>query len=313
LSKHSVRHVIDLLLLAALWGASFLFLRVAAPEFGPVALIEIRVLVASLFLLPVLYFREGFAEGMQHWHTLPLMGVINSALPFVLLAYATLYLTSGFTSVVNATTPLWAAVIAWLWLGDRLNRSRVMGLGLGFVGVVILVSGDLHWPWGGAQQSDFQEGAALAIPAGFLATLCYGLGASYSSRSLSAVSPLTLASGSQLGAALCLLPAALWWWPTAAISWQAWGAAITLGVACTGIAYILYFRLIQHIGPARTISVTFLIPAFAILWGGWLLDEVITWQMLLGGAVILSGTALATGIVPLWQRKHSQQHSESLS
>lgn len=279
----------ELIVLAALWGASFLFMRVAAPAFGPVALIFVRVAVASACLLPILLWR-GEARGLiDNWRPLLLVGLLNSALPFCLFAWATLSLSAGFTSVLNATAPLWGALVAYLWLKTALPLGRVVGLVIGFLGVLVLVWGKVSFKPGGD---------GWAIGAALLATLSYGIAANYSKQKLAQVSPLLVAGGSQIAACLLLLPLAIWLWPAQPVAAVAWQASVVLGIACTALAYLLFFRLIAHVGPSKAIAVTFLIPLFAILWGGLFLGEVLSTPMLLGGIIILAGTSLALG---LWQ------------
>jgi drug/metabolite transporter (DMT)-like permease len=282
------RDVVELIALAALWGGAFLFMRVAAPEFGPIPLIELRVAIAAAFLLVVLTVSDKLRRLGERKGGLFVVGVANSALPFCLLAYATLFVTAGFAAILNATSPLWAAVVAFVWLGTRLSGWRIFGLGLGFVGVVVLV-------WG--RVSLTTDGAGLAILAGLGASLSYGIAANYTREHLSAVDPLVIATGSQIGAALALLPLALWTWPEQAVSARAWVTVVVMGIASTGIAYMLYFRLIAHVGPAKAITVTFLVPVFAVVWGYGFLDEALTLQMALGGAVVLLGTGISTGLI----------------
>jgi len=281
------RDLLELLVLAAIWGGSFLFMRVAAPELGPVALIFLRVGIAALCLAPAAALRR---RGAHRGRLLPVVvvGAINSAVPFCLLAYATLSVTAGFASILNATSPLWGAMVAHLWLRDRLTPARALGLVIGFGGVVFLVWGRISFRPGGT---------GLAVVAALAATLSYGVAASYAKRRLGGVDPLAVAAGSQIAAALLLAPAALFLWPAGPVSPRAWGAVAALGVACTAVAYVLYFRLIAHVGPARAISVTFLIPPFAIAWGAMLLGEPLGARTLAGALVVLAGTALATGLV----------------
>jgi drug/metabolite transporter (DMT)-like permease len=285
------RDLADLLLLAALWGGSFLFMRVAAPEFGPLALIEMRVGIASLFLVGLVALRRpaAFTALAREARAIALVGVLNSALPFVLFAWAMLSLTAGVASVLNATTPLFGALVAWAWLGDRLSRARVAGLALGFVGVGVLV-------WG---RGDAGAAGSVwpAVAAALAASLSYGVSASYTKRRLTGVDPLALATGTQLAAALLLAPLALVAWPARPPSALAWGCAVLLAIASTGIAYVIFFRLIARVGPARAITVTFLVPVFGVFWGWLALGETPTAGMALGAAVVLAGTALATGIV----------------
>jgi drug/metabolite transporter (DMT)-like permease len=254
-----------------------------------VALVWLRVAIAAACLAPIAALRRRDALRAR-LVPVAVVGAINSAIPFCLLAYATLSVTAGFAAILNATSPLWGALVAHTWLGDRLTRSRALGLVIGFAGVVLLV-------WGRA--SFRAGGSGLAVVAALAATLCYGVAASYTKRRLAGVDPLALAAGSQVAAAVLLAPAALLLWPAHPVPAQAWGAVLGLGVACTAFAYVLYFRLIAHVGPARAIAVTFLIPPFALGWGRLILGEPLAPRTLAGACVILAGTALATGLVKL--------------
>jgi drug/metabolite transporter (DMT)-like permease len=278
----------ELISLAALWGASFLFMRMGAAEFGPVVLSAVRVIGASLFLLPLLHLRGQTAALRQHWRPLLFVGIANSALPFVCFSYAALSITAGLSSIFNAASPLFGAVIAWLWLKDRLTPARIVGLAVGFAGVL----------WLAWDKASFKPGGTgWAILACLVATLCYGVAANFTKKYLTGVPPLAVATGSQLAASLALVLPAVLWWPQTAPSHTAWIAAALLAFACTGVAYVLYFRLIAHIGPANAIAVTFLIPVFAVVWGWIFLDEGLTLTMGVGCVVILLGTGLATGVI----------------
>jgi drug/metabolite transporter (DMT)-like permease len=220
------------------------------------------------------------------------VGVFNSALPFLLFTVAALVLNAGLSGIFNATAPLWGAVVAWLWLKDRPTRARAAGLAVGFAGVLFLA-------WDGAS---FKPGAhgvspALGIAACMTATLLYGFTVNYTKKALTGVPPLAVAAGSQAWAAVFTLVPALWFWPAALPGVRAWTAVAVLALACTGLAYLLFFRLIAHVGPAQAIAVTYLIPVFAIGWGALFLGEAVTAPMLLGGAIVLLGTALATGFI----------------
>lgn len=285
------RDLVDLLLLAAIWGASFLFMRMAVPEFGPVALSAVRVAGAAAFLLPLALWRHGGPPLRSHAGHLAVAGVLTSGLPFLCFSFAALSITAGLSSIFNATTPLFGALVAWLWLKDRLVRSRVLGLAIGFAGVVGLA-------WGKANFNAGADNTGWAVLACLAATLCYGIAASYTKRYLQGVPSLMQAAGTQLAAALFLALPALWWWPATMPSLRAWLATGALSIVCTGLAYILYFRLIARVGPANAITVTFLIPAFAVLWGWFFLGEGVTLAMIVGSAVILVGTSLVTGLLP---------------
>lgn len=282
----------ELTLLAALWGASFLFMRLGAHEFGPIPLAAVRVGLASLMLLPLLARRGQLALLGQHWRALCLVGALNSAIPFALFSFAALSITAGLSSILNATAPLWTAIVAYVWLRQGLTPWRVLGLAVGFAGVVFLA-------W---DKASFKPGAdhsaVWAMAACLSATLCYGLAANATKRYLVGVPALAVATGSQVAASLALALPALWSWPSASISPIAWAAATALAALCTALAYLMYFRLMTRLGPTNAISVTFLIPLFALLWGWLFLAEAVTLQMAAGAAVVLLGIGLALGLWP---------------
>ena len=284
----------ELLLLGALWGASFLFMRLGAADFGPLALVFVRVAGAAAVLLPVLVWRGQGAALKQHWRAIAVVGLLNSALPFVLFTIAALVLGAALMSVFNATAPIWGALVAWMWLGERPAASRMLGLAIGIAGVV-----GLSWGKADFKPGDHGVSAAAGIAACVGAAVLYGIAANFSRKKLVGVPPMAQAAGSQLSAAVLLAAPALWAWPAVNPSATAWLAVGALSLACTGLAYVLYFRLIAHAGAANAMSVTFLIPAFAIAWGWLFLGEKPTAAMLAGCAVILLGTALATGAVAL--------------
>jgi drug/metabolite transporter (DMT)-like permease len=291
------RHLVDLLLLGALWGASFLFMRMGAAQFGPAPLVFVRVAGASLLLLPLLALRGELPSLRAHWPAIAVVGVINSALPFMLFVVAALVLNAGLMAIFNATTPIWGALVAWLWLHDRPAPSRLLGLAVGVAGVVFLA-------WGKADFKTAELGIspAVGIAACVAASVLYGIAGNVSRRYLAGVPSMAVAAGSQLSAAIVLALPAWLAWPEVAPSPQAWAAAGVLAVACTGLAYVLYFRLIANAGATYAMSVTLLVPAFAIVWGWLFLNENITGTMLMGCAIILLGTALATGLLKLPKR-----------
>ena len=291
------RSLIDFILLAAIWGASFLFTRLGAVEFGALPTAAVRVAVASMFLLPLLLLRGQAPQLRRHWKPVFVVGVLNSGIPFACYSYALLSITTGLSAILNATAPLFGALVAWLWLKDRPTGSRVLGLAIGFAGVALLT-------WDKASFKPDASGAApgWAVIACLLATFCYGLAASATKRYLSGVPALVTATGSQLGATLGLALPALWFWPAQMPSPHAWLSLVAVGVLCTGIAYVLYFRLIEQLGPARAVAVTFVVPVFAVFYGVLFLGESVTGWMLLCGLVIVFGTALSTGLLKLPRR-----------
>ncbi|RQR26230.1 DMT family transporter [Burkholderia sp. Bp9143] len=294
----SPKNAFLLTILAALWGASFLFIRIGVADFGVAPLMALRVGIGALFLtgLALTRFKPADLGARLRRHAWPLfvVGVLNSGAPFCLFAYAELTLSAGVTSVINATTPLWGALVAYLWLKDKLSLPRALGLVIGFAGVLTLVWDQIAHAHGSTGAS----ATALAAAAAALgATLLYGIAANYTKRKLSGVDPLVNATGSMIGSTVLLLPFAIATWPAAAVSTHAWGAVLALGIACTGIAYFIFFYLIAHVGPARAITVTFVIPVFGLLWGALFLGEHVSVVMIEGCAIVLVGTALATGVI----------------
>jgi drug/metabolite transporter (DMT)-like permease len=284
----------DFVLLGAIWGASFLFMRMGTRELGPIPTAGLRVLVAALFLFPLLLLRGQAGALRQHWKITFSVGVLNSAIPFTCFSFALLTISTGLSAILNATVPLFGALVAWLWLKDRPNGSRMLGLAIGFLGVCMLA-------WNKASFHPDSNGASSgwAVLACLLACICYGLSASIAKRMMAGLPALVSATGSQIGASLFLVPLTAWFWPAQTPSLHAWLAVLFLGVVCTGLAYVLYFRLIERAGPARALAVTFAIPAFAVFYGVLLLGETITPWMIFCALIIIAGTSLSTGLLRL--------------
>ncbi|MCO7225348.1 DMT family transporter [Pleionea sp. CnH1-48] len=285
-----MRNGIEFVLLAAIWGASFLFMRIAAPEFGVFMLVEVRVAFATMILLPILIYRKGFCLWGPHSKKILVVSLTNTTIPYLLFSYAVLYLSAGYTSVINSTSPLWGALIGFALFKAVSTSSMLIGLLIGFVGVVVLT------------YEKMMLGSMLAVSgvlAGLAATFLYGIAVNYTKQHLQDVDPLTITTESQLQSALMLLPLAFFYWPQQSISAQAWGAALAMGGLCTALALLLYFRLIKNIGSSKAIAVTYLIPIFGVLFGWLLLDEAITPSMILGMMLILTGTALTMEFIKL--------------
>ena len=282
----------DYLALGALWGSSFLFMRSSALEFGAMATAAGRVGIAAAFLLPIVLIKGLLPELKKHWKKIFFMGIFNSAIPFACFAFSLLSITTGLSAILNATVPMFGALVAWVWLKDKPALTRIVGIAIGFTGIALLA-------WGKASFKPDASGAVTgwAVVACLVACLCYGISASYAKKYMGGIHPMVTAAGSQIGATLGLALPAMWLWPARTPSTTAWLALIVLGVACTGIAYILYFRLIEKAGPQRTLTVTFLIPVFAVFYGAVFLREAVTPWMLLCAVVIVCGTALATGLI----------------
>ena len=277
-----------LFLLAAIWGASFLFMRIGVPAFGPVALIMFRVGIAAAFLwLVARGCRHALGLG-RNWQHYLIIGVLNSAVPFLFFAYAAQSLPASLLAILNATSPLFGAVVGAIWLRTPVTGAVALGLCCGLAGVAVLVghnltlTGNADWP---------------AIAAGLLAPLSYSLASIYTRARPGLATPFDNAHGSMWMAALVVLPLFLFAPLRQAPDAADWLAVALLGVLCTGAAYLLYFRLIDDVGATRALSVTFLIPVFGVLWGTLFLDEAIGWHTVLGGTLILTGIALTAGLL----------------
>lgn len=297
------RDLIELLFLAAIWGGSFLFLRVASPAVGPLAVAAFRVTGGALMLLPlVLISREGPALR-QHAPALLGAALLSCILPFVGLGQAARHLPSGLLSILNATTPMWGALVGWLWAREKLSGLRAVGLATGFVGVALLAADGHQFSAAGAPWA-----AVLALGS----TLMYAFAVHYNKRFLSNLSPLTNCAGTLTMASVVLIAPALWVGPPAApvaapaapaglvtasvwrsVPHEAWLALLALTLLCTGVAYLIFYRLIDRVGASRALTVTFLIPVFGMLWGALFMNEHITVMMLGSTGLILLGTWLS--------------------
>ena len=277
------RTPVELLVLAAIWGGSFLFLRIAAPKFGPVALVDLRLGLGALVLSPFLWRarRQLAATG---WLKIAAIGVVNTLLPFLLFAWSAERAPAGVSAIVNSMAVPFAALAAFAMFGERIGGRRLAGLAAGLVGVVVLASGDI----GGA-------GLGPAVAAGTGAALLYGISANLVKRYFSGLPAAAVAAATLACGAVLLSPFAVWQWPSARLSTEAWLSVVALGVVCTGIAYAFYYRLIQRVGAPRATTVTYLVPIFGVVWAWLALGEPLTLGMAVGGALILGGMLFAQG------------------
>lgn len=272
---------LELALLGAIWGASFMFMRVAAPEFGSTPLVAIRLGLGALILLPFLWReRRTFDRGL--WPRLALIGAVNSAIPFVLFAWAAQRAPAGVGAITNSMAVLFVALIAFLFYGEKIGPRRAIALVTGFVGVVVLASGKV----GGAS-------IGLPVAAGTAAAFLYGIGANLVKRHLAGLPATAVAAATLSCAALLMAPFAIAQWPQHAVSAKSWGAVALLGVLCTGIAFVMYYRLIARIGAPRAATSTYLVPLFGVAWAWLLLDEPLTVTMGIAGALILGSVVLS--------------------
>jgi drug/metabolite transporter (DMT)-like permease len=254
-------------------------MRIAANPFGPFALVEVRLALGALVLLPFLWReRAHFRAGM--WPRLAMIGAINSAIPFLLFAWAAQRSPAAIGAICNAMTVLFAALVGFLFFGQKIGTRRSLALLVGFVGVVVLAT---------SKAGGLSVGGAVV--AGSTAALLYGVGVNLVRKHLSGIPPAAAAAATLGCAALLVLPFAATHWPTARIPPGAWGAAIAIGVVCTGYAFLLYYRLIQRIGPARASTVTYLVPLFGAGFAWAFLGEPVTLAMLAAGVLILGSVA----------------------
>ena len=268
-------HIARLLLLSFLWGGAYLFMRSAAPAFGPFPMVFLRMAMGSLLvLLPLTLWRTGLAPMRAHWR-----GV---------LIFSALSISAGMLAVLQSTAPLFSAIVAHVWLRERITPMRALGLIVGFAGVTVLV-----WDKVGAS-----EGATLAILITIAVTVLWGVSSNYAKVNLTGLDPLSLATGSITVAAIIAAPFALMTWPAQDPGLVAWLEVIFMGIASSGLGFIIYFGLLRDIGPVRAISVTFLNPIVAMASAAVYLGEPITLRMVIGCAIVLTGTALTLGLFP---------------
>jgi drug/metabolite transporter (DMT)-like permease len=290
----SRRHLVMLLALAALWGSSFMFIKIGVRELEPTTLICARLAIGALALLPVALLRLGgrtlAAESRRAWRPLVLIGLINSAIPITAIAWAETRIDSGLTAVIQASAPLFTALLALRFARhDRVGGARLIGLIVGFGGIALLV---------GVQPSG-NIVAALAVT---FAAVCYAVAAIYSAKALVDVPPLVSAVGALTAAALALLPFALLQLPSHFPSWEVTGAVLALSIGGTSAGYVLYYGLLAGAGASRSILITYLVPALALVYGAAFLGEPVHASALIGLALVLSGVALGTGVVRLARR-----------
>ncbi|MFH1143297.1 MAG: DMT family transporter [Candidatus Eisenbacteria bacterium] len=281
--------LIRLLVLGAIWGSSYIFIRLLAPAIGVMMTVESRVAIAGAAL--ILYCRlsgvpVGWRRNGKHYLAI---GVINSAAPFLLYAFAALHLPASYSVILNSSAPLFGAVFAAAWLGETLTVRKILALLLGAAGVALVAR---------AGPVAFTPLTALAFGACMLAAACYGLAGVYVKKMAAGAPPPAIAGASHVAAAAVLLAPTLVFRHEAVVTPALAGNVLTLALLCSAIAYLLYFRLIADIGPTKSLTVTFLMPAFGMVWGAIFLHEAITPAMIAGCALILLGTAAATGVRP---------------
>ena len=284
-------HYAALTLLGAVWGASFLFIGVAAPAFGPLTLMFVRVLVAGLLMLGVTVATQGRQAGATlrlraNWRIYLVIGLLNSALPFTLIAFSELRLPASLAAILNSTTPLFTALMAAAWGSEPLTGRKGLGVILGMAGVAVLV--------GGAPLT-LDRAALLAVGASLLAALSYGTATVYAARHITGLPAATASTVQLLAAAVWLVGPGVVTAPRTPPPGAAVAALAALILLSTTFAYLLYFFLLKNVGPTRTASVTFLVPVFGSVWAILFLNETFSLGMLAGLAIILVSVALVVG------------------
>jgi len=304
----------QLLILSLFWGTAYLFTRAAVPAFGAVALVALRFAIAACLLLPLVALRGEWRTVRRRWPQLLLLGVVFTIVPFVVIAFAARTLGAGTLAILNATAPLFGALVARAWSGEPITAGRLAGLIVGFVGVAILVSAD------GAQDCAPPSSDACIQSAGRIpitgtsgealgaiglmlgVSLLWAVGAHFARIRMADVDPVTVAAGNSVVAAVVLAPMAVATWPDTLPPMRAWIEVMLLGTLSSAAGMLLYFHLLRRIGTVPTMSVTFLSPVVAVVSGALYLGESITARTVIGGAVVLAGTALVVGLPPRRRR-----------
>ena len=285
MKRVSLRDISELIFLSAIWGSSFLFLRLTSPVFGPIFLIEMRVLSGLAVLLPLVLFLGKLAEFQKHWKMIAAVSLMNMAIPFCFFAFSAVYIGAGLLSIINATVPIFSACVAYVVYKERLSKSSLWGLLIGFLGVVVLMFNP---------GESFGSSGWLAILTALLACLLYGTAINLTVNNLQGVSGLAITAGGLFVSSLVLLPFAFWARPEVLPVGNIWWSVFALGIVCTGFGFVMFYRLIDRIGAGRAIMTTYLIPVFSILWGNIFLGESVTLIMVLGCILVLLGVGLTT-------------------
>lgn len=290
-----------ILLVGALWGGSFLFIRVAAPQFGPLGLMLVRTALAGLVLLGVVR-STGATPHLGDARRFLLLGLVSAAAPFALIAFAELHLPASVAAILNATTPLFTALLAAASARTLPSAQRLLGLLVGVGGVVIVV---------GIGPVAVTPIVLISVGASLLAAICYAVGGVYAQRRMQDLAPMTVATGQNLGAAAVLLLPALLIHPEYAPSTAGWVNAIALGLLSSAIGYAIFYQLLAEVGATGALSVTFLVPVFGTLWAALFLGEPITGSLITGLFVILAGLFLLLG--PPIRRPLTRAHRSTTS
>lgn len=293
-----IRDLVDFLILGALWGGSYLFMRLSTTSVNPYAMAEFRLVIATLFIGLILLLKPSWRPYLHlpksQWPKLLILAFFNSALPFLMIAYAIQFLNAGTGAILNTTAPLWGAVIASVFFKDHLTKTRSLGLLIGFLGVIYLMWGRASFGGGGL---------ALPIIAAMIGTISYGIASNFLKNYCQGWHPMMITFWSLLISSVLLFIPTVINWPQNEIPPIAWLGIAGLGVFSTAIAYLLFFRLVERTSPSVAMTVTFVVPLFSMFWGELFLGEEVTSRMILGAIIVLAGTALAIGLVSFGKPK----------
>ena len=276
-----IRYWILLTFLGALWGSAFMFIKVATPEFGPIALVNTRLLIASLIFLPILLQKKYIHLLKPIWKQVLVLSIMNNAIPFTLFSYASFGADSNILAILNATTAFNTMIIAYLWIGESVSLKQLFGLILGFIGIFILVN---------PQNSDTTLIASLSA---LLAAFFYSYSTVYIQRQSVNANKMVLIGWSIVFSAVLMIPVSIFNLPETLPSASAIGSAFWLGAVSTGLGFLGYVRLIDKIGAVKTSTVAYFLPVFGIIWGSIFLDEKITSTIILGCLIVLIGIYLS--------------------
>lgn len=274
--------VMRLMSLAAIWGSSFIFMRVIVPSLGPVPTAFYRLLIAGSFLVAYCQIKRVSLGWAQNWKKYLVIGAVSASLPFFLYAFAALHLPAGYSAILNSTTPLFGAVFSAIWLNEKFTVKKAIGMFLGIFGVGLITGLNVV--------NSFDPLFVLSVVACLVATVCYGLSGIIVKLNASHLPSVAISAGSTMMASFVLLPAMFFVNQPQSVSSQVLAGLLALAIMCSAIAYLLYYKLLENVGPTKSYTVTFVIPIFGMIWAYLFLKEPITFQMIVGGVFIGIGT-----------------------
>jgi drug/metabolite transporter (DMT)-like permease len=291
----SLSLMLRLVVLAMIWGGSFLFMRIAVPEFGTGFTAAGRLALAAVALLAFAAIQGARVDFRKHYKAYLWIGALSASIPFLLFAFTARYLPAGYSAVLNATVPLFAVLLGWYLHRKRPSLSKFVGVVVGLAGVVTIARFGTVTP---------TVLTLLSFAAGLGAAMLYAVGAAEVRRLFASTDPVVVATGSQVGAAILLLPLLVIDMPTSLPPLAPSLALLALGLVCTAVAFVMYFRILREAGPERGTTVTFMVPVFAQIWGALFLHEAVTWAVVVGLGLVLFAVALVFERVKLpWRRR----------